>query len=37
MLLGFGDLYKFALFYLFIYFQKAANNRLKKSQLARIL
>ena len=32
MLLGFGYLYKFAMFYLFVFFfQKAENNRLKKA------
>ena len=30
MLLGFGYLYKFAMFYYF-FFQKAENNRLKKA------
>ena len=39
MLLGFGYLYKFTMFYLFFFFfsQKAENNRLKKSQLAKVL
>ena len=38
MLLGFGYLYKFEIYvFLFCFFQKAENNRLKKSQLAKIL
>ena len=36
MLLGFGYLYKFAMFYYF-FFQKAENNRLRKSQLVKII
>ena len=36
MLLGFGHLYKFIMFYLLFLFQKAENNRLKKSKLAKI-
>ena len=32
MLLGFGYLYKFAMFY-FLFFQKAENNRLKKKSV----
>ena len=32
MLLGFGYLYKFAMFY-FFFFQKTENNRLKKNSL----
>ena len=35
MLLGFGYLYKFEIYVFF--FQKAENDRLKKSQLAKIL
>ena len=35
MLLGFGYLYKFAVF--FFFFQKSESNILKKSQLAKIL
>ena len=30
MLLGFGYLYKFVMFYFFFFFQKAENNRLEK-------
>ena len=37
MLIGFGFLYKFAIFYFFFFFQKAENNGLRKSQLAKIL
>ena len=42
MLLGFGYLYKFAVFYFFfllllLLFQKTENNRLKKIQLAKDL
>ena len=37
MLLGFGYLYKFEISYVFFFFQKAENDRLKKSQLAKIL
>ena len=37
MLLCFGFLYKLALFYFFFVFQKAENNRLKKSLLAIII
>ena len=35
MLLGFGCLYKFAMFYS-IFFEKAENNKLKKNQLVKI-
>ena len=35
MVLGFGYLYNIVMFY-FIFLQKAENNRLKKSQLAKI-
>ena len=35
MLLGFGYLYKFAMFFFFL--QKAENNRFKKIQLDKIL
>ena len=37
MLIGFGFLYKFAIFYFFFFFQKAENNRFRKSHLAKIL
>ena len=39
MVLGLGYLYKFVMFYCFLFFfnQKAEYNRLKKSQLAKIL
>ena len=37
MLLGFGYLYKFVILFFFFFSQKAENNRLKKSQLAKIL
>ena len=30
MLLGFGYLYNFVMFYFFLFFQKAENNRFKK-------
>ena len=36
MLLGFGYVHKFAMIFSYS-FQKAENNRLKKSQLAKIL
>ena len=36
MLLGFGYLYKFEISYVFFFF-KAENDRLKKSQLAKIV
>ena len=35
MLLGFGYLYKVVMF-VFFFFQKAENNRLKKSQFVKI-
>ena len=31
MLLSFGYLYKFVMFYFFFFFQKAENNRLRKN------
>ena len=37
MLLGFGYLYKFGMFCFLFSFQKAENDRLKKSQLAKIV
>ena len=36
MLVGFVYSYKFVMFY-FFFFQKAENNRFKKTQLAKIL
>ena len=36
MLLGFGYLCKFVMFYLFLYKKNSENNRFKKIQLAEI-